>query len=296
MRNLQGPWWALILLKLMPFLFRRCPEGSYHWVTATTCSCSGKARSWREPWFWWHVVNDNRDKFDRKGSPWRQGRLYAHFGRATWHFEWSFRTKSCRLMADVGGCENDLTISVAFPPVALYLGVEGLVPYRWLPRDWEQETGLTVHGGALWGYLWHNSQSWHQGPGSWYRWSKFHFDPMDRFFGDMKYSKRELRTERVEVPMPEGVYPATVNLYESTWKRPRWPFAVRMIRADIKPDTPIPFPGKGENSWDCGEDAVHELTTQADTPLKAVVALVESVLRSRERNGGRNWRPSTKTA
>jgi len=92
----------------------------------------------------------------------------------------------------------------------------------------------------------------------------------------------------------DGCYPATVRFFESTWKRPRWPWSKKIVRADIYPDTPIPYPGKGENSWDCDEDATHSMMTAEETELGAVVAMVESVLRSRYRHGGLSWRPKLK--
>lgn len=91
--------------------------------------------------------------------------------------------------------------------------------------------------------------------------------------------------------MPEHPYPATVRLFESTWKRPRWPFARRMVRAEIEVEGGIPHPGKGENSWDCDDDATYSLTCQARTAEDAVAKLVGSVLRDRRNYGGRSWRP-----
>jgi hypothetical protein len=67
---------------------------------------------------------------------------------------------------------------------------------------------------------------------------------------------------------------------------------LRRIRAKITPDTPIPFPGKGENSWDCGEDATHSMTCNATNEQEAVAKLVASVLNDRYRHGGKNWRPA----
>ena len=98
--------------------------------------------------------------------------------------------------------------------------------------------------------------------------------------GRSKYSERDIETVRVNVPMPEGDYPATVQLDQAVWKRPRWPFAQKIHRADIELDKPIPIPGKGENSWDLDEDAIFSLTTPAKTPQEAVDALVRSAMKT----------------
>src|SRR5690606_25314615 len=77
------------------------------------------------------------------------------------------------------------------------------------------------------------------------------------------------------------------SLYISTWKRPRWPFAtrIRRVQIDMDKDEQIPVMGKGENSWDCGEDATYGITVAADTIEAGVAKLVESILRSRRRYG-----------
>lgn len=51
----------------------------------------------------------------------------------------------------------------------------------------------------------------------------------------------------------------------------------------------IPFPGKGENSWDCGEDAYYGFG--GATIESAVEHIIADTINARERNGGTNWRP-----
>lgn len=31
--------WRRVLRKIMPFLFKKCPEGNYHWFYDKTCYC-----------------------------------------------------------------------------------------------------------------------------------------------------------------------------------------------------------------------------------------------------------------
>jgi len=119
------------------------------------------------------------------------------------------------------------------------------------------------------------------------------FHPIDFIFGRTTYSEIPISDHKVEIPMPEAVYPATVRLVEAQWRRPRWPFVwYRVRRAEVTPDKGIPFPGKGENSWDCGEDATYSLTCVASTVEESIGKMVESVMRSRLRHGGPKWRPS----
>jgi hypothetical protein len=55
--------------------------------------------------------------------------------------------------------------------------------------------------------------------------------------------------------------------------------------------TPIPHPGKGENSYDCEDDATYSLTTEARNEAEAIGAMVATVMRSRQKYGGLNWQP-----
>ena len=55
---------------------------------------------------------------------------------------------------------------------------------------------------------------------------------------------------------------------------------------------PIPVPGKGENSWDCDDDAIHSSHGPHSTVHQAVAALVASGYRERTRYGsGPEWLP-----
>lgn len=121
-------------------------------------------------------------------------------------------------------------------------------------------------------------------------------DLRDLVLGRPKYSTREVAAIRpILIPMPEGAYRGTCAIEEATWKRPRWP-ARRLLRADVKMEEPVPIPGKGENSWDCGEDAIHGMCCPASTVPEAIAEVVKSALSTRERHGGRNWRPQAVAA
>lgn len=80
--------------------------------------------------------------------------------------------------------------------------------------------------------------------------------------------------------MPEGSYRATVTIERDSWTRARW-FARRIERAHVDIHDPIPTPGKGENSWDCGDDALHSSTFPCGTVPAAVGKIVGDVLAKR---------------
>lgn len=57
----------------------------------------------------------------------------------------------------------------------------------------------------------------------------------------------------------------------------------------------VPVPGKGENSWDCGEDGTQSILFGVDTPIRTYVdaanAFQASVQKTRLRYGGKDWMP-----
>lgn len=95
------------------------------------------------------------------------------------------------------------------------------------------------------------------------------------------------------VHMPEGAYLAHGKISRDSWKRPRW-FRHTISRAHVDMDQPVPHPGKGENSWDCGEDGVYGMTCPASSIREAMDKIAESAMQSRQKYGsGYAWRPAS---
>jgi hypothetical protein len=253
-----------------------------------------------------------------KGSIWRNGRAWLHYGREghkNIELSWSLwgKHKFAGFQVGVGGDEDDLSFSLMLWVFSVWLSFDNLFPCKWKWNDFRaikkgvtpgfipgntRTTGVRFFDGRMWVQCWYDDSGWdNKVPG---HWGGFHFtfSPVDFLLGRHNYSKETLATyENVDIPMPEGSYPATVKLERATWKRTRWPFKRTIIRANIDMgDNPIPFPGKGENSWDCGDDATYALTTPASTLHEAVGAMMESVTRNRIKNGGVDWRPESKIA
>lgn len=121
--------------------------------------------------------------------------------------------------------------------------------------------------------------------------------PLDKIFGQWDYQKREIGRETLTFTMPEGDYRADCVVNHCTWTRPRWPwrpFSLRLDRAAIDFDPPVGIPGKGENSYDCDDDATYSLTTTIKHgSLRATLdEFAMETLRTRQHRGGLNWRPS----
>lgn len=250
--------------------------------------------------FHWQNLNDKPG--GRQGSGIVHGRAWLRFGdystnRTNFGWEWSLFSSRCGVSFRAEQSEDTgLGFSVSVPwLLSFYLHLNGGL-FAWLARKLlaavehsDRELYLRIHGGALWWTIWRDPM------GGWDRsvprWRDGNFNFIDLVLGKPSYSERGLQVVETVVPMPERSYPATVKLYEGTWKRPRW-FAQRIIRAEVDcKNNPIPHPGKGENSWDCGDDATYGLTTGPVRNVEdAIAQTVETVLRSRRRYGGSvNW-------
>jgi|MudIll2142460700_1097286.scaffolds.fasta_scaffold22487_3 hypothetical protein len=238
--------------------------------------------------------NLNEDEHYRpKGSRFWHGRAWLMFKRIEWHVEWLFGKRShlclMHLNMGYGDSDNGVLLAVNIPYLfGIYIGVEGLFH----SRKRQRQIGWSWHDDRLHVSIWEDPMQWNNSDPKW--WS-FSICPVDILLGEYDYSTRDINTERVIVGMPEGPYPCTVRIFESTYKRPRWHWPRRIIRANITPDTPIPHPGKGENSWDCDEDATWSMTCPAESGAEAALYLQTSILRDRNRYGGDGWLPSGST-
>jgi hypothetical protein len=272
-------------------------------------------RRWIHAHAHWQNLNEDRNG-KVKGSILKHGRAWFHpFGyghrrrRPEAHWEWVCWSKRWHLQVDVGSDDaNDgVSFDFGFGLFSFFFTVEGVLPRRivewgrqralkteWMGYEymaWPRSTGIRWFEKTIWFEIWNWDAGWdHRQP----KWLSFNFSPVDFLFGKQEYSSKPLTERPVvkQVMMPEASYPVTVTLTEDSWKRPRWPWPVVVRRAQIDCPGGIPKPGKGENSYDCGEDATYGLTCPAVTIEEALEKLKASVMRDRERYGGKNWKPS----
>lgn len=228
----------------------------------------------------WHTVNDNRDRNNKKKGPALfHGRWYLHIFRHVLRLTWAFgkhaTTTGGNLWCDFVW-EKEAGIGFRIKRL-FYLGaaIESPSFPSWDYDHGNREIGWAFHNNTLWIDLWRDVDGGD--------WRKRHvvFDFAKFLFGKQQYSEKKMGDYLEFVQLPEGDYPATVEMVEASWKRPRLPKVTRVRRAHVVPAIPIQVPGKGENSWDCGDDAVYSMTCNADTPAEACQKLAESVLRDR---------------
>lgn len=190
----------------------------------------------------------------------------------------------------------------------LYLGLGFEVYVSWDRRkgyDWPgQEWGVSIRGERLaveWAcddsemhYFTDAKGKRRSKPGAGWEW---HCYLLDALLGDRRYSSVETGRETLTLVMPEGRYRADCVVDMATWQRPRWPWwplTRRIERATIDFTPPVGIPGKGENSYDCDDDATYSVTT----PIKrgslhaTLEAFALDTLKTRQHRGGLNWAPA----
>ena len=201
--------------------------------------------------------------------------------------------------------ERPFSCSLYLWPFSLYVGIESkaatgiaqkLVGERWDSERTIQFTASYGDGelGTVRWVLWMpDSHSSSRDP----RWRRGWFDLRTFLFGKQLYRNETLSTHEVVIPMPERAYPATIKLERATWTRARFPFMKQTIRrADVDIPGGIPHEGKGENAWDCGEDATFAITMPADSLQEAIGKTVSSVMRDRLKYGGSVWHRESERA
>lgn len=156
-------------------------------------------------------------------------------------------------------------------------------PARYRAYGEDREVSINFYHGSISWSFWTDPMSWSSLTPKW-RQGSFNF--VDFLLGRSKCEHHTIEERNVLIPMPERAYQATAKLEQWTWRRPRW-FAKSFNRVTIDIPKGIPFPGKGENSWDCGDDATYGIATgPCNSIAEGVGVLVGSVLRSRVRHGG----------
>lgn len=105
-------------------------------------------------------------------------------------------------------------------------------------------------------------------------------------YGSSRYSEEFLESGVIPVVLPEGVYAANYRLVRRTDAWPRLKRPKTMLRGDIEIPGGVYVPGKGENSYDCGDDAKFSMSCPASTAAELVGEFVKSVYATRLRYDG----------
>lgn len=225
------------------------------------------------------------------GAIFWNGRASVYFKACDFGFEWAFgrRVWGASLTMDLRREERALTFHIALPKLfQVFFTIEGL---SWIPgyngklEDMNRTIGLAMHDGGIWAHLWSDRTGW--GPDRTYS-----FYPVEFLLGRYQSEIENGELSPVEIAMPEGNYTAQVRHIKQTWTRRRFPF-LKKTKAFIEFifDSGLPIPGKGENDWDMGDDAIMGTSVSANSIEEAIEMVTADALCRRERYGGRNWQP-----
>jgi hypothetical protein len=193
----------------------------------------------------------------------------------------------------------DLNIDLSLGRLmSAYVNLERWRPVMWLAKKLlptnkqygfleERELSVSMHDGLFCWTLWrepHHFRSGDKRNGIW-NWK-------DWLTGRSTMTEVVLAKGETSVPMPEGSYAATYSLAESTWTWPRFKRPKVMHLGSINVEGGIYVPGKGENSWDCGDDAIFSIGCPARTKEELIARYVQDVLELREARSGSHVKPA----
>ena len=243
---------------------------------------------------------------------WGDHRLFLFDGSAAIELSAHRYAGSLSAGVDIGGDEYERAFMVHLRLIWLWLSFSCRLPLpaflRRTPRSWSAAVdmgGGCVSGLTLRGSFGAPTASWSRG-----QW-RFYWCPFDTLLGRHGHAGTTIHADDYSVRMPEATYPATVEVQVETWTRPRWPWwpcRLQVVSTEVRVEGGVPFPGKGENSYDCGEDAAYSSTIRhADVHVDVARSIpfavaqagvdrfIAGVMRDRERNGGAGWRPKPRT-
>ncbi|HEY9678656.1 MAG TPA: hypothetical protein V6C76_11645 [Drouetiella sp.] len=249
------------------------------------------------PKFRWHWQNLTKE--DSRGKlPWN-GRAWFTFNHndpscrneTSLNVEWYLGRTGLRL--DFGyqaDYENTFKFSFALPGIQLYFTLEGAPAYKFVRYNeilckHQGCFSFYAHANALWLKLW--GDIWSENNKQW--WQKTHVFHIDDFFlGKETYTSVEASEKKVVTfPMPEGMYECTMWATQSIRKRPRWFAKIQnWVEVSFENDQKPPrFAGKGENSWDQGDNGIWGTSFATESFFDAANKYVDMVLKYRKRYG-----------
>lgn len=247
----------------------------------------------------WQNLNEGPDG-QPKGWP-HHGRCWLwRRDEVVLRFSWDLWSRFCGVSIGSDDEDGGIALFAALPPVAFWLTLPAPLR-RWLDTPfwarWNERHGghkgshrytalkmadVSVHDWTLfWSFLCFDWGWSRQMP----RWMSGSWRPGRTFFGRWIYETKMLEQRAIVVPMPEGEYRGEAELRQAVRGHRFSPLKHRNIEVEIRLEQPIPYSGKGENSWDCGLDGLHGMSCQARSIEDAIGRVVASVLETRRRRG-----------
>lgn len=240
----------------------------------------------REPWFHFHW--QSLAEKSRRQWKYAHGRFWMTVFAYVFHVEWHLWSNHCHISADVGGDEEQLQVSCAVPPFAIWCSIQA--PHRkcWLRRivpERQREMQLSLFEWSIRLVLWGREHEWRRDDPWWVR--GVHLDLKDLFLGKTKYTSTETAPQqRIEIPLDGRTYHGIAKFERCTWKRRWWFTKTRdSVWIDMVQGDGLPHAGKGESAWNCGDDALCGWGVNGTSVTDAVQHGIDTVMDYRKRYG-----------
>lgn len=151
---------------------------------------------------------------------------------------------------------------------------------KWSGRDF----GVRFFDGAVWWNFGSDDYGW---TGQRPKWKDGSWRPLG--FNMRTSDPVVVETREVLIPMPERSYRGTATVTEAYWGYAKLPRRFhekrRSVEIEMHPGEQVGVPGKGENSWDCGDDAIFSRSGPSESIEDAIGGFVASALRTRRKYG-----------
>ena len=206
--------------------------------------------------------------------------------------------QSFRLIFQVDPYDRDVCISFGWG-LSFWFTFSNILPKFWYPKE-KREIGIRFDREFFRWNFW--NEPW-EGPDN--HWSYGSFDFRRFFLGNMTADWINHETEIFTLPFEEGNYQVHVTRRTLVRKYPRWftetqrSFEVKVGYYNSKKKfirQCIPHEGKGENSWDQGEDGTYASSFSADrdthTCYDAALQFWVRQMKTRADRARPNWVPA----
>jgi hypothetical protein len=227
---------------------------------------------------------------------------------AEWHLFGRGHGLGFEVKVGTNGSEDHLRLALYASRLgSLWLKASGIVPYSWLERhkadgtvDYQSRiTGARISISSTdspvvqWN-VWAPRDGFSRAERRW--WREGYVNLQRWIFGPTNHERLGCEEGTCVVPMPEANYPATWKREQVRWVHTNLLGHLRDVIlgykvatwTEITPGKPVPVPGKGENAWDCDDDAIHSISIAGTSLEDAIGKLVGSALRTRQRHGGQH--------
>lgn len=245
-----------------------------------------------------------------RGFNWRKSWHFGNDYRRYLRIEFAGFRCNPGIAIDANGSEDETTFSIRMG-LALYITLAGFIPRSWYARDknvfsssgyvtGDREVEISWHNWGVHWSIWMPPHEWNS-TDSKLRRGHIYFDRI--LFGKHKCEFKDLETEQHTIYFVEGPYNVRVTKKQRVDSWPR-----RLTRKSIAYQVeagyynndgkwiqrPVPVEGKGENSWDCDENAIYSSHFPARDMKNchdAALYFEADMRKDRVKYGGKNWMP-----